>query len=200
MGGHQRAQGGAAAASGAQRSLLVQFHHKVGVIGASEEPLGLGDHQALRCCLACHSSGTTASRGRADLVPAQPCLLSDPACPCWPPHPTGSYTQLLSRCGQHRRPRQLALREAQSAFFSHPDEIASMPVSLQTLKPAADRANPRIGVGALAFSPDNYFLATRNGQWPIPCVLSPCQPPPGPGPPALTSHSPAAGRVDILQQ
>ncbi|XP_017915953.1 PREDICTED: WD repeat-containing protein WRAP73 isoform X3 [Capra hircus] len=42
-------------------------------------------------------------------------------------------------------------------------EIASMPVSLQTLKPATDRANPRIGVGALAFSPDNYFLATRNG-------------------------------------
>ncbi|XP_065791971.1 WD repeat-containing protein WRAP73 isoform X3 [Muntiacus reevesi] len=45
-------------------------------------------------------------------------------------------------------------------------EIASMPVSLQTLKPAADRANPRIGVGALAFSPDNYFLATRNDSVP----------------------------------
>ncbi|XP_070330277.1 WD repeat-containing protein WRAP73 isoform X2 [Odocoileus virginianus] len=45
-------------------------------------------------------------------------------------------------------------------------EIASMPVSLQTLKPAADRANPRIGVGALAFSPDNYFLATRNDSIP----------------------------------
>uniref|UniRef100_A0A8C6CV47 WD repeat containing, antisense to TP73 n=1 Tax=Moschus moschiferus TaxID=68415 RepID=A0A8C6CV47_MOSMO len=52
-------------------------------------------------------------------------------------------------------------------------EIASMPVSLQTLKPAADRANPRIGIGALAFSPDNYFLATRNGQWPVPCVCCP---------------------------
>jgi len=45
------------------------------------------------------------------------------------------------------------------------EEIASAPVSLQTLKPVADRANPRIGVGALAFSPDNYFLATRSGQW-----------------------------------
>lgn len=45
-------------------------------------------------------------------------------------------------------------------------EIASMPVSLQTLKPAADRANPRIGIGALAFSPDNYFLATRNDSVP----------------------------------
>lgn len=49
-----------------------------------------------------------------------------------------------------------------------------MPVSLQTLKPATDRANPRIGIGALAFSPDNCFLATRSGQWPVHvCVLSP---------------------------
>jgi len=45
-------------------------------------------------------------------------------------------------------------------------EIASAPVSLQTLKPVADRANPRIGVGALAFSPDNYFLATRSDSVP----------------------------------
>lgn len=52
------------------------------------------------------------------------------------------------------------------------DEIASVPVSLQTLKPVADRANPKIGVGALAFSPDNYFLATKNGQWLRPRILS----------------------------
>ncbi|XP_054577616.1 WD repeat-containing protein WRAP73 isoform X1 [Eptesicus fuscus] len=45
-------------------------------------------------------------------------------------------------------------------------EIATGPVSLQTLKPAADRANPKIGVGALAFSPDSYFLATRNDNVP----------------------------------
>ncbi|XP_040843743.1 WD repeat-containing protein WRAP73 isoform X2 [Ochotona curzoniae] len=44
--------------------------------------------------------------------------------------------------------------------------VAAMPVSLQTLKPVADRANPRIGVGMLAFSPDNYFLATRNDNVP----------------------------------
>lgn len=44
------------------------------------------------------------------------------------------------------------------------DEVASVPVPLQTVKPAADRANPRIGVGVLAFSPDSSFLATRNGQ------------------------------------
>lgn len=68
------------------------------------------------------------------------------------------------------------------------DEIASVPVSLQTVKPAADRANPRIGVGALAFSPDNYFLATRNGQCsgPTPRPVSPgarhtnCSPPVAP--------------------
>ncbi|XP_028343747.1 WD repeat-containing protein WRAP73 isoform X5 [Physeter macrocephalus] len=45
-------------------------------------------------------------------------------------------------------------------------EVASVPVSLQTLKPAADRANPRIGVGALAFSPDSCFLATRSDSVP----------------------------------
>ena len=56
------------------------------------------------------------------------------------------------------------------------DEIASVPVSLQTLKPVADRANPKIGIGALAFSPDSYFLATRSGQWPhsraVPLLVS----------------------------
>nr|XP_020013969.1 WD repeat-containing protein WRAP73 isoform X3 [Castor canadensis] len=45
-------------------------------------------------------------------------------------------------------------------------EIASGPVSLQTLKPVADRANPRMGIGMLAFSPDSYFLATRNDNVP----------------------------------
>ncbi|XP_048206063.1 WD repeat-containing protein WRAP73 isoform X2 [Perognathus longimembris pacificus] len=45
-------------------------------------------------------------------------------------------------------------------------EIASVPVALQTLKPVADRANPRMGIGMLAFSPDSYFLATRNDSIP----------------------------------
>lgn len=52
-----------------------------------------------------------------------------------------------------------------------------MPVSLQTVKPATDRANPRVGVGALAFSSDNYFLATRNGQCSSPTSLSTPFPP-----------------------
>lgn len=52
-----------------------------------------------------------------------------------------------------------------------------MPVPLQTVKPAADRANPRIGVGALAFSPDSSLLATRNGQCrAVRCPLSPSVP------------------------
>lgn len=52
------------------------------------------------------------------------------------------------------------------------------PVSLQTLKPAADRANPKIGIGALAFSPDSYFLATRNGErCPHAAAPSLCPPP-----------------------
>ncbi|XP_047277617.1 WD repeat-containing protein WRAP73 isoform X3 [Homo sapiens] len=38
--------------------------------------------------------------------------------------------------------------------------------SLQTLKPVTDRANPKIGIGMLAFSPDSYFLATRNDNIP----------------------------------
>lgn len=46
------------------------------------------------------------------------------------------------------------------------DEITSIPASLQTLKPVTDRANPKIGIGMLAFSPDNYFLATRNDNVP----------------------------------
>uniref|UniRef100_A0A8C3WZK5 WD repeat containing, antisense to TP73 n=1 Tax=Catagonus wagneri TaxID=51154 RepID=A0A8C3WZK5_9CETA len=57
--------------------------------------------------------------------------------------------------------------------FGHPAainspkiEIAAVPVSLPALKPAADRANPRIGVGALAFSADNCFLATRSDSIP----------------------------------
>lgn len=41
-----------------------------------------------------------------------------------------------------------------------------MPVSFQYIKPVADRANPKMGIGMLAFSPDNCFLATRNDNIP----------------------------------
>lgn len=70
------------------------------------------------------------------------------------------------------------------------DEIASVPVSLQMLKPAADRANPKIGIGALAFSPDSYFLATRNGQQPwARAVHPPTHSPGGRGPVLGGVHS-----------
>ncbi|XP_043531980.1 WD repeat-containing protein WRAP73 [Chiloscyllium plagiosum] len=46
------------------------------------------------------------------------------------------------------------------------DEICQPPVELLVVKPDADRANPKLGVGMLAFSPDNRFLATRNDNLP----------------------------------
>ncbi|XP_077167214.1 WD repeat-containing protein WRAP73 isoform X2 [Paroedura picta] len=59
-------------------------------------------------------------------------------------------------------------KTAASSLFSTKSkyEIAEPPVSLQHVKPAVDRANPRIGVGMLAFSSDNCFLATRNDNIP----------------------------------
>ncbi|XP_059759776.1 WD repeat-containing protein WRAP73 isoform X2 [Balaenoptera ricei] len=47
--------------------------------------------------------------------------------------------------------------------FGHPATINNPKI---TLKPAPDRANPRIGIGALAFSPDSCFLATRSDSVP----------------------------------
>jgi len=51
-------------------------------------------------------------------------------------------------------------------LFQIPDDISEVPVSLQYIKPVADRANPKMGIGMLAFSPDNCFLATKNGKFP----------------------------------
>lgn len=48
-------------------------------------------------------------------------------------------------------------------LFQILDDVSQVPMSLQYIKPVADRANPRIGIGTLAFSPDNCFLATKNG-------------------------------------
>nr|XP_056721356.1 WD repeat-containing protein WRAP73 isoform X1 [Euleptes europaea] len=59
-------------------------------------------------------------------------------------------------------------KKAASSLFSTKSkyEIAELPISLHHVKPAVDRANPRIGVGMLAFSSDNCFLATRNDNIP----------------------------------
>ncbi|XP_042739268.1 WD repeat-containing protein WRAP73 isoform X1 [Lagopus leucura] len=45
-------------------------------------------------------------------------------------------------------------------------DISQVPVSFQYVKPVADRANPKMGIGMLAFSPDNCFLATKNDNIP----------------------------------
>ncbi|NWI71759.1 WRP73 protein, partial [Todus mexicanus] len=60
-------------------------------------------------------------------------------------------------------PRALA-----SSLFSTQSkyDISEVPVSLHYVKPVADRANPKMGVGMLAFSPDNCFLATKNDNIP----------------------------------
>lgn len=46
-----------------------------------------------------------------------------------------------------------------------PDEINPLPVQIPVVKPDQDRANPKIGVSALAFSSDSRYLATKNGAW-----------------------------------
>ncbi|XP_040285909.1 WD repeat-containing protein WRAP73 [Bufo bufo] len=48
-------------------------------------------------------------------------------------------------------------------------ELVEVPVTLRTIKPDTDRANPELGIGMLAFSPDNRYLATKNDNMPC-CV------------------------------
>ncbi|KAG9481957.1 hypothetical protein GDO78_010932 [Eleutherodactylus coqui] len=48
-------------------------------------------------------------------------------------------------------------------------ELVEGPVTLRTIKPDTDRANPELGIGMLAFSPDNRYLATKNDNMPC-CV------------------------------
>lgn len=55
-------------------------------------------------------------------------------------------------------------------LFHIPDDVSQVPVSLQYIKPVADRANPKMGIGMLAFSPDNCFLATKNGEFLLPYI------------------------------
>uniref|UniRef100_A0A663LWM0 WD repeat containing, antisense to TP73 n=1 Tax=Athene cunicularia TaxID=194338 RepID=A0A663LWM0_ATHCN len=59
-------------------------------------------------------------------------------------------------------------RALASSLFSTQSkyDVSQVPVSLQHIKPVADRANPKMGIGMLAFSPDNCFLATKNDNIP----------------------------------
>lgn len=45
-------------------------------------------------------------------------------------------------------------------------EIVNLPATLRCIKPDTDRANPEIGVGILAFSADNRYLASKNDNMP----------------------------------
>ncbi|XP_030639387.1 WD repeat-containing protein WRAP73 [Chanos chanos] len=45
-------------------------------------------------------------------------------------------------------------------------EIVPPPVQVPIVKPDPDRANPKIGISSMAFSPDNRYLATRNDNMP----------------------------------
>ncbi|KAE8593305.1 hypothetical protein XENTR_v10019069 [Xenopus tropicalis] len=57
-----------------------------------------------------------------------------------------------------------------SLFSNHSKyEIAQVPVSLRTIKPDSDRANPDLGIGLLAFSANNRYLASKNDNMPY-CV------------------------------
>ena len=40
-----------------------------------------------------------------------------------------------------------------------------VPVQVPYVKPDPERANPKIGVGQVAFSRDNRYLATKNGKY-----------------------------------
>uniref|UniRef100_A0A3P9J0B4 WD repeat containing, antisense to TP73 n=1 Tax=Oryzias latipes TaxID=8090 RepID=A0A3P9J0B4_ORYLA len=42
-------------------------------------------------------------------------------------------------------------------------DISPLPVQIPVVKPDPDRANPKIGVSALAFSSDSRYIATKNG-------------------------------------
>lgn len=48
-------------------------------------------------------------------------------------------------------------------------ELVEVPVTLRSIKPDTDRANPELGIGLLAFSADNRYLATKNDNMPC-CV------------------------------
>ena len=55
--------------------------------------------------------------------------------------------------------------ETWNLFLNHffADEVQPGPVQVPTLKPDPEKANPKLGVGHVAFSQDNRYLATKNG-------------------------------------
>jgi len=43
--------------------------------------------------------------------------------------------------------------------------VQPVPVQVPYVKPDPEKANPKIGVGQVAFSRDNRYLATKNGKY-----------------------------------
>ena len=48
------------------------------------------------------------------------------------------------------------------------DEVLEGETSVPVLKPDLNKANPKLGVGALAFSKDSRYIYTRNGMFYVP--------------------------------
>ena len=44
------------------------------------------------------------------------------------------------------------------------DEVQPVPLQVPTIKPDPEKPNPKLGVGQVAFSKDNRYLATKNGK------------------------------------
>ena len=49
-------------------------------------------------------------------------------------------------------------------YYFFLDEVQSVPFQLPSVKPDPEKPNPKLGVGQVAFSNDNRFLATKNGK------------------------------------
>lgn len=54
------------------------------------------------------------------------------------------------------------------------DEVQPAPVQVPYIKPDPEKANPKIGVGQVAFSRDNRYLATKNGMYSVANGGDPC--------------------------
>ena len=44
------------------------------------------------------------------------------------------------------------------------DEVVDGTIQIPTTKPDPDKANPRVGVSLLSFSPDNRYMVSKNGE------------------------------------
>jgi len=52
------------------------------------------------------------------------------------------------------------------------DEVLDGTVPVPTVQPEPNKANPKLGIGSLAFSADSRYLYSKNGELPHPALLS----------------------------